>query len=81
MIYPISVLKIDLIELLKERRRIKSSIIGNRIGKKEDVYLAILKIDKQIKDIDDAIRTLTQLTTVDELHAEFGKTIKKPKEQ
>jgi len=81
MIYPISVLKIDLIELLKERRRIKSSIIGNRISKKEDVYLAILKIDKQIKDINDAIRTLTQLTTVDELHAEFGKTIKKPKEQ
>ncbi len=49
MIYPIIVLKVELTTLLKERKRIKSSIITKRINKKEDVYLAILRIDKQIK--------------------------------
>ena len=81
MIYPIIVLKVELVTLLKERKRIKSSIITKRINKKEDVYLAILRIDKQIKDISDAIRTLRQLSTVDELHTELEKVIKKPKEQ
>lgn len=81
MIYPIIVLKVELTTLLKERKRIKSSIITKRINKKEDVYLAILRIDKQIKDISDAIRTLRQLSTVDELHTELEKVIKKPKEQ
>ncbi len=81
MKHPIIVLKVELVALLQERRRIKSSVIAKRISKKEDVYLAIMKIDKQIKDINDAIRTLRQLSTVDELHTELEKVIKKPKEQ